>query len=209
MKILLADDHAILRQGLISILSKEFPEAEFGEAETAQAALEQVRKSPWDVLILDVTMPGRSGLAVLKEVKECQPRLPVLVLSMHPEDQYGVRVLQAGADGFMTKVRAPVELVQAVKTLLTGAKYVSATLAQKLASRLGANQNLPPHERLSSREFEVLRLIGSGQSIKEIAATLSVSLQTVSTHRTRMLKKMDLSTTSSLIRYSLENNLVD
>ena len=209
MRILLADDHGILRYGLKGILAKEFQEAEFGEVETAQAALEQVRKSGWDIVILDVTMPGRSGLDVLKEIKQCRPKLPVLILSMHPEDQYGVRVLQAGADGYMTKVRAPIELVQAVKTVLKGDKYISATVAVKLASYVGPGRNKLPHERLSGREFEVLRMIGSGQTIKEIASILSVSLQTVSTHRSRMLKKMGLQSTASLIRYSLENKLVD
>ena len=209
MNILLADDHAILRQGLINILAKEFPKAVFGEVETARATMEQVRKSAWDVLILDVTMPGRSGLDVLKEIKQRQPKLPVLVLSMHSEDQYGVRVLQAGAHGFITKVRAPAELVQAVKTVLTGAKYISPTVADSLASYVGPGRNKPPHERLSSREFEILRMIGSGQTIKAIAADLSISVQTVSTHRARMLKKMGLFTTSSLIRYAIENELVD
>ncbi len=209
MKILLADDHAIVRHGLRDLLTKEYPTAEFGEVDTAQATLEQVWKHTWDVVVLDVTMPGRSGLDVLKEIKQCQPKLPVLVLSMHSEEQYAVRVLKAGASGYVTKVRAGAELVMAVKKVLAGGKYISAAVAESLADHLGPGEDLPPHERLSNREYQILRMIASGQSIKAIAAELSLSLQTVSTHRARMLKKMGLRRTAELIRYALENKLVD
>lgn len=207
MRILLADDHAILRLGLKSILAAEFPKAQFGEAETAQGALEQVWKHVWDVAVLDVTMPGRSGLDVLKEIKQRRPKLPVLVLSMHPEEQYAVRVLKAGASGYVTKVNAPIELVAAIKKVLAGGKYISTAVAEKLAAHLAPGADKQLHERLSDREFQILRLISSGKSVKEIARELSVSVQTVSTHRARLLKKMGLQTTVQLIRYGVENQL--
>ena len=209
MNILIADDHAIFRRGLREILAEHFAGATFGEAATAQAALEQVWTKKWDVVLLDVTMPGRSGVDILQEIRKERPALPVLMLSGHSEEQYGVRVLQAGAAGYMTKLKAPSELVDALKTVLAGGKYISPAIADKLVSQLQPGAQKPPHERLSEREYQVMKLIASGKSMKEIAAELSVSFQTVSTHRTRILKKMNLRTLGELIRYAVENQLVD
>jgi DNA-binding NarL/FixJ family response regulator len=208
MRILLVDDHGIFRRGLKEILAEEFPDAEFGEAGTAQAALEKITKCAWDAVVLDITMPGGSGLDVLKDIKRIRPSLPVLFLSMHPEEQYAVRVLKAGASGYITKVRAASDLVIAFKKIMAGGKYISGPVAETLLKHLQPGMDVPPHERLSNREYQIMRMIGSGQPNKEIAAELSVSVQTVSTHRSRLLKKMGLRTKADLIRYSIENHLV-
>jgi len=207
--ILIVDDHSIFRHGLKDILARHFLDARFGEAETAESALEHVRNRAWDIMVLDVTMPGRNGLEILKEVKKVRPTLPVLMLSMHPEEQYAMRVLQAGASGYITKIRAPHELVEAVKKVMSGGKYISPALAENLANHIGHGAKRWAHERLSNREFQVLRLMASGKSAKNIAQELSVSAQTVSTHRARILKKLGLKTTADLIRYAVENNLID
>src|SRR5882762_9016600 len=172
IRVLIADDHAILRRGLKEILVRELDGVSCGEAESAQQVLAQVQTHDWDVVILDVTMPGRSGLDVLKDLKSLRPKLPVLVLSMHPEDQYGKRVLKAGASGYMNKETAPKELVKAIRKVLAGGRYVSAALAEKLAADLSADAARPAHEALSDREFEVLRMITSGRTVTEIAETL-------------------------------------
>ncbi len=181
MRILLADDHAVVRHGLKQILADEFERATFGEARNAQEALNLVWKEPWDVAVLDITMPGRSGLEVLREIKKSRPKLPVLVLSMHPENQFAVRVLKRGASGYMTKESAPGELVGAIKKVLEGGRYVSPSLAEKLATYLSSDQQKPPQELLSDREFQVLRLIASGKIVSEIARELSLSVKTIST----------------------------
>src|SRR5580693_9138854 len=168
MKILLADDHAVVRHGLKQILTDAFKRATYGEARNAQEALDLVWKQEWDVVVLDITMPGRNGLDVLREIKRSKPRLPVLVLSMHPENQFAVRVLKSGASGYMTKESAPEELVGAVKKVLAGGRYVSNTLAENLAASLSINQK-SPQEKLSNREFQVLRLIASGKMMTDIA----------------------------------------
>jgi DNA-binding NarL/FixJ family response regulator len=208
MRILIADDHAVFRRGLKEILAERYPGAAFGEAESSQAALEQVWKAAWDVMVLDITMPGRSGVEILKEIKHAQPNLPVLMLSVHPEEQYAVRVLEAGAAGYLTKLQAPHELVEAIKQVLAGGQYISPRIAEQLVDRLREGEQRPPHERLSNREFEILKLIAVGKSMKDIAHELSVSPQTVSTHRARILKKMGLLTTAALVRYAVENKLV-
>src|SRR3954469_20325384 len=164
MKILIADDHAVVRQGIKQILADEFKKAVFGEARTAQEALTKIWKDKWDVVILDITMPGRSGLEVLKELKKFRPKLPVLVLSMHPEDQFAVRVLKAGASGYMTKESAPQELVAAIKKVVTGARHISTSLADLMAAYISVDSKRPPHELLSNREFQVMRLIASGKT---------------------------------------------
>ena len=169
MRILIADDHAVVRRGLKEILAAEFEGVEFGEAESAAEALQLIRKQEWDVVMLDITMPGRSGLDVLKEVKAAHPKRPVLVLSMHAENQYGVRSLKAGADGYLTKETAPEELVNAVKKVLAGRKYVSPTLAEMLAYRLDPVSEKPLYDELSDREYQVMCLIASGKSVSEIA----------------------------------------
>ncbi len=209
IRILIADDHAILRRGLIEILRRELPDPVCGEAEDAQQTLAQVQASEWDLVILDVTMPGRSGVDVLADLKRLRPKLPVLVLSMHPEDQYGKRVLKAGAAGYMNKDSAPEELVKAIRKVLAGGRYVSPALAEMLAQDLGRGADQPLHERLSVREFEVLRLMGSGKTITQIAELLHLSVTTVSTYRARLLEKMGMTTTAELMNYALRNQLVD
>jgi len=209
MRILLADDHAVVRHGLRQILADEFKRAAFGEARNAQEALDLVWKENWDVAILDITMPGRSGLDVLREIKKSKPRLPVLVLSMHPESQFAVRVLKRGASGYMTKESAPVELVGAVKKVMAGGRYVSTSLAEKLATYLSGDSQKPPQELLSDREFQVLRLIASGKIVSEIARELSLSVKTISTYRSRILEKMGLRNNAELMHYAMQHQLVE
>ena len=208
MKILITDDHAVVRQGLKQILAEEFTRAEFGEATNAQEAIDRVWKENWDVVVLDITMPGRSGLEVLKEIKKSRPKLPVLVLSMHPEDQFAVRILKIGAAGYMTKESAPNELVGAVKKVMAGGRYVSPSLAEKMASYLAIDVHTPPHERLSDREFLVLRLIASGKTPTAIAKELALSVKTISTYRMRILEKMNMSNNAELTHYAIQNQLV-
>jgi two-component system, NarL family, invasion response regulator UvrY len=205
----LADDHAVVRHGLRQILADEFKRAAFGEARNAQEALDLVWKENWDVAILDITMPGRSGLDVLREIKKSKPRLPVLVLSMHPESQFAVRVLKRGASGYMTKESAPVELVGAVKKVIAGGRYVSSSLAEKLATYLSGDSQKPPQELLSDREFQVLRLIASGKIVSEIARELSLSVKTISTYRSRILEKMGLRNNAELMHYAMQHQLVE
>jgi len=208
MKILITDDHAVVRSGLKQILAEEFKRAEFGEAGSAQEAIDRVWKENWDVVVLDITMPGRSGLEVLKEIKKSRPKLPVLVLSMHPEDQFAVRLLKIGASGYMTKESAPNELVGAVKKVIGGGRYVSPALAEKMASYLAIDVQTPPHERLSDREFLVLRQIASGKTPTIIAKDLGLSVKTISTYRMRILEKMSMSNNAELTHYAIQNNLV-
>ncbi|MGH7996243.1 MAG: response regulator [Opitutaceae bacterium] len=209
MKILVADDHAVVRQGLMQILAAEFKRASFGEAANAQQTLEHVWKEDWDVVVLDLSMPGRSGLEVLKEIKQSRPSLPVVMLSMHPEDQFAVRLLKAGAAGYMTKESAPEELVGAVRKAMAGGRYVSPALAEKMAGYLVNGGERPPHEGLSDREFLVLRLLASGKPVSAIARELSLSVKTISTYRSRLLQKMGMSNNAELIHYALRNRLVD
>lgn len=209
MRILIADDHAVVRQGLKQILAEAFKRASFGEAANSQQTLERVWKEHWDIVILDLTMPGRSGLEVLKEIKQAHPAMPVLILSMHPEDQFAVRLLKAGASGYMTKESAPEELVGAVRKAIAGGRYISPGLAEKLASFLVSDVQLAPHERLSDREFLILRLIASGKSVSIIAAELSLSVKTISTYRSRLLEKMSMTNNAQLVHYAFHNNLVE
>lgn len=208
MRILIADDHAVVRQGLKQILAAEFKQAVFGEAGTGQQALELAWREPWDVLVLDITLPGQNGLDVLKAIKKSRPRLPVLMLSMHPEDQFAVRMLKIGAAGYMTKESAPAELVGAVKKVISGGRYVSPALAEKMAAYLAIDVQTAPHERLSDREFVVLRLIASGKTVSAIAQELSLSVKTVSTYRTRILEKTGMQNSAELTHYAIQNQLV-
>jgi len=208
MKILLADDHALLRQGLKQILAEEFPQAEFGEAGSTQGTLECIRKEDWDILVLDVFMPGRSGLEVLEELRQNESAVPVLVLSSAPEEQMAMRVLKAGASGYLNKQTAAENLVQAVKRILGGGTYVSALLAERLA-REAARAGRPPHETLSGREFHVMHLIVAGKSLKEIATELSLSVKTISTFHTRIWEKLGVKNDVELVRYALEHRLFD
>jgi DNA-binding NarL/FixJ family response regulator len=208
MRILIADDHAVVRHGLKQILADDFKRADFGEASTGQEALTKVWKEKWDVVVLDITMPGRGGLEVLKEIKKSRPKLPVLVLSMHPEDQFAVRVLKAGASGYMTKESAPEELVGAIKKVMSGGRHVSTSLAELMAAYISIDAKRPPHELLSNREFQVMRLIASGKTVSAIAKELSLSVRTVSTYRTRILDKTGMKTNAELTHYAIQNNLV-
>jgi two-component system invasion response regulator UvrY len=209
MKILIADDHAVFRRGLKETIAEAFSKVTFGEAKTAEETLEWVRRSDWDILILDVSMPGKSGLDILSDIKRWRPRLPILFLSMHPEEQYARRVLKSGASGYLTKESVPEELKVAVRKIVAGGRYVSANLAEKLAYDLRKGADKPIHELLSDREFQVLQSIASGKSVKQIAEELSLSVKTVSTYRTRILEKTGMKTTAELIRYALREQLVD
>jgi DNA-binding NarL/FixJ family response regulator len=209
MKILITDDHAVLRRGLKQILEDGFGKIQFGEAANAGEAIAQVAREHWDLVVMDITMPGRSGLDALKEIKAIKPTMRVLVLSVHSEDQFAVRVLKAGASGFLNKDSAPEELVKAVRKVLAGGRYVSASLAEKLAMKLDKPGDQLPHQTLSDREFQVLRMIGSGKTVSEIAQELSLSVKTVSTYRSRILEKMNLNTNAELTRYSFEHKLVE
>lgn len=198
-----------MRQGLKLILADHFKKAVFGEARNATEALNLVWKEKWDVVILDVTMPGRSGLEVLKEIKRAKPKLPVLVVSMHPEDQFAVRILKAGASGYLTKESAGDELVGAIKKVIEGGRYVSPSLAERMASYLTIDVQKPPHERLSDREFLILRMIASGKQVSQIAKDLSLSVATVSTYRARILEKMDMQNNAELTHYAIQKGLVN
>jgi DNA-binding NarL/FixJ family response regulator len=209
MRVLIADDHAVFRRGLRDTLAEVFSRVTFGEARTAQETLDQVRRQDWDVVILDISMPGKSGLDILDELKRMRPKLPILLLSMHPEQQFARRALKAGAAGYLTKESVPEELKTAIKKIAAGGRYVSAALAEKLAVDLWEGADLPLHELLSDREFQVLRMIASGKSVKEISEDLSLSVKTVSTYRARILEKTGMKTNADLIRYALQTQLVD
>ena len=209
IRVLIADDHAILRRGLQEILVRELEGAVCGEAKDATEALARIQEGGWDLVILDIAMPGRSGLDVLRDVKASWPKLPILVLSMHPEEQYGKRLLRAGAAGYLNKESAPEELIKAVRKVLAGGRYVSAALAEKLASDLSQDSGRPVHEALSDREFEVLRMIGVGKTVSQIAEDLHLGVTTVSTYRARILEKMNMTTTAELMHYAMHNHLIE
>ncbi len=208
MRVLIADDHAVFRRGLKETIGELFPKVTFGEAKTAQETVECVRRQDWEIVILDISMPGKSGLDILDDVRRLRPKLPVLFLSMHPEEQYARRALKSGAAGYLTKDSIPEELKEAVRRILTGGRYVSATLAERLAFDLRKGADTPLHELLSTREFQVLRMIASGKSVKEIANDIALSVKTVSTYRARILQKTGMKTTAELIRYALQTQLV-
>jgi two-component system invasion response regulator UvrY len=209
IRALIADDHAVVRQGLKQILGDTPEMLVAGEATNGQEVLDKVRAEPWDVVVLDISMPDRSGLDILKQLRSERPKLPVLVLSMHSEDQYAMRVLKAGASGYLTKDSAPDELVKAIRKVVSGGRYVSSFLAEKLAFEIGTDSSRLPHETLSDREFQVLRGIAAGKSVTEIAAELYLSVKTVSTYRARILEKMNLGTNAELIHYAMQNHLID
>jgi len=208
IRVLIVDDHAIVRRGLRELLSDQFPAAKFGEAADADQALEQLQKREWDVVLLDITLPGKSGLDLLKELKSARPKLPVLVLSAHPEDQFAIRALKAGAEGYLTKETAPEELVNATRKVLAGGRYVSPALAEKLAFGVSKDLTGTPHEKLSDREYQVMCHIAAGKTLAEIAAELSLSPKTVSTYRTRILEKLGVKNSAAIVRYAMRNGLV-
>jgi two-component system invasion response regulator UvrY len=209
LKILIADDHAVVRRGVKDIVAEEFPEAEFGEADSAPQVLDLVRRQKWDLLILDITLPGRSGLEALRDITHEYPDLPVLILSMHPEDQFATRTLRAGAAGYLTKENAQEELVKAIKKILEGGRYVSSSFAERLITMLAPHSEKPRHENLSDREYEVMCLIASGKTVTKIAEQLSLSVKTISTYRTRILEKMSMQNNAELIHYAVSNRLVN
>ena len=208
MRILIADDHAVVRKGLRQILEEASDIVVGGEASNGREVLEKIRAGGWDALVLDITMPGQTGLEVLKEVKQEAPRLPVLMLSMHAQEQYAARVLKAGASGYLPKESAPEELIKAIRKVCSGGKYVSADQAEKLIYLFDNTGDKAPHELLSDREFEVLRAIASGRTVSQIAAEVHLSVKTVSTYRARILEKMRMKTNAELTTYSVRNGLV-
>jgi DNA-binding NarL/FixJ family response regulator len=209
IKVLVVDDHPIVRQGLKQVISEESDMAVFGEAQNSQEVFELIREQDWDVVVLDITMPGRGGLDVLRDIKHERPKLPVLMLSVHPEDQYAVRTLKAGASGYLTKESAPEELVGAIRKILRGGKYVSSTLAEKLAFHLESETERPLHESLSDREYEVMLMIASGKTTSAMAAEMALSVKTVSTYRARILEKMQMKGNADLTYYVIKNRLLD
>jgi DNA-binding NarL/FixJ family response regulator len=208
IRILVADDHAIVRRGLRQIVADESDMEVVGEAQTAQKILDLARQEEWDVILLNISMPGRGGFEALKALKQTHSKRPVLVLSMYPEDQFAVRAFRAGAAGYMTKESAPEELVQAIRKVVRGGKYVSPSLAEKLAAELGEDAERPPHEALSEREYHVLCLLASGKTVTQSAAEMSLSVKTISTYRARLLEKMRMKTNAEVTRYAIEHRLV-
>ena len=208
IRILVADDHTVVRRGLRQILLEGFPGALVEEVGDAEDLIKNVVKSTWDVVISDLSMPGRSGLDALQQIKQLHPNLPVLILSIHPEEQYALRVLKAGASGYLSKDMAPDELVNAVKKVMLGKKYITASVAEKLAATLDQDHNKPLHEYLSDREFNVLKMLAAGRSVSEIAESLFLSVTTVSTYRSRIMAKMNLKNNAELTLYSMEHKLL-
>ncbi len=209
IKILVADDHTIVREGLKQIVGEVGDMMVADEAGNGQEALQKIREGDFDVVLLDISMPGRSGLEVLKDIRAERPKLPVLILSMHSEEQYAVRALRAGASGYVTKASAPDELIGAIRKVSRGRKYVTASLAEKLALELDADSRKPPHELLSDREYQVMLMLASGKSVKEIADELCLSVKTISTYRSRILEKMNMKKNAELTLYAVQNHLVD
>jgi len=208
IKILIADDHSVVREGLKRILSEAGGMSVAGEAVTSQDVLGKVRSKHYDLVLLDISMPGRGGLDVLRELRSEKPNLPVLILSMHSEEQYAVRALRSGASGYLTKESAPEELVTAIRKVVKGGKYVTESLAERLVVNL-ERETQEPHESLSDREFQVLRMIASGKSVSQIGEELSLSVKTISTYRARILEKMNMKNNAELTHYTIRRNLVD
>lgn len=207
MKFLIADDHAIVRKGLAQILWEEFPSAQVTEVANSNEVLDEIRKQIWDVILLDISMPGRNGIETLKQIRSEGIKAPILMLSMHSEEQYAVRVLKAGASGFLNKESATEELLVAVHKVLSGRKYITASVAEKLAETVRGEGEKPAHQLLSDREMQVLQLIASGKTVSEIGAELSLSVNTISTYRTRLLEKLKLNNNAELTRYAIDNRL--
>ncbi|MBU2571828.1 MAG: response regulator transcription factor [Gammaproteobacteria bacterium] len=209
IRVIIADDHAIVREGLKQILSDFFDMEVSGEAATGDEALKIIRTNGWDVLLLDIAMPGKNVLELIKLVKLDTPNKPILVLSMYPEDQYAIRVLRAGADGYLCKESVPEQLVEAIRKLAQGGKFVSASLAEQLVRNLHETESKPLHSLLTDREYQVFLAIARGERLTEIAKAMSLSIKTVSTYRTRLLGKMKMSSNAEIIRYAIENRLLN
>jgi two-component system, NarL family, invasion response regulator UvrY len=207
-KILIADDHPAIRRGVRNILSGEFPDAEFGEATDAAEAIQQLQSAAWDVVILDIDFPGRSGLDVLMNVREMHIKTPVLVFSFHREDQIAIRALRSGASGFLSKDAADTELISAVRQLMAGRKFIPPAISDQLIAQLQNPLQVPPHETLTGREYQTLLLIARGKTVSKIAEEMNLSVSTINTYRARMLKKMDMSTNAELTLYVIRNKLI-
>lgn len=208
INILIADDHAVVREGLKRIIAETSDLKVAGEACHGQEVLDMVRTKHWDVVVLDITLPGLSGIEILKTLKMEKPKLPILILSMHPEDQYAIRVLRAGAAGYLTKDSAPDQLVEAIRKVFQRGKYITPSIAEKLAYDLERDDQGLPHEKLSDREYQVLCMIASGKSLSQIAEEISLSIKTISTYRARILAKMKMNNNAELIHYAIEKQLL-
>ncbi|HNU87279.1 MAG TPA: response regulator transcription factor [Ferruginibacter sp.] len=204
-RIILADDHSFVRLGIIQILKDEYPYAEIMQVGDAESLIKEVARNQWDLVITDLDMPGRSGLEALEQIKLLRPELPVLILSIYPEDLYAIRVLKAGASGYLNKNSAPDELIVAIQRIALGKKYITSEIAEKF---LDNDSDKKPHELLSNREFEVFKLLASGKTVSQVAEMLSIALTTVSTHRSRVMEKLNLSTNSDLTRYAISNHII-
>ena len=208
IKVLIADDHTLVRKGLKQILLDAKDIQHVDEAKDGKETINKVNKQDYDLVVLDISLPGRSGIDVLKQLKCSKPGLPILILSMHPEEQYAVRALRAGAAGYLTKESAPDELINAIKKVAAGGKYITTSLAEKLAGEIGPDPEKLLHEILSDREYQVMCMIASGKTVKEIAEALSLSVKTISTHRARILKKMRMDNNAQLTHYAIKHGLV-
>ena len=208
IRVLIADDHAIVRRGLKELILSEYPSAIIEGVEDVESLVVEVIKNDWDVIICDISMPGRSGLDALHQVKDIKPEIPVLIMSMHPEDQYALRVIKAGASGYLNKGTIHNELIKAIQTVQIGRKYITPTIAEKLAGALISDSDKQLHELLSDREFDVFKMIAEGKTISDIATQLSLGATTVSTYRARILEKMSFKSNADLTRYALENKLI-
>ena len=206
-RILIADDHSIVRKGVRQILSEGFPDAEIDEVADAESLIKKVIDKDWDVVLSDLSMPGRSGLDALPQIKQINPKLPVLIMSIHSEEHYAIRVLKAGASGYLSKDLAPEELVGAIKRVISGKRYITAAVAEKLANIIDNDDNKALHENLSDREFAVFKLLAVGKSLTEIAESMFLSITTVSTYRSRILVKMNMKSNAEITLYTIENNI--
>jgi two-component system, NarL family, invasion response regulator UvrY len=209
IRIIIVDDHAVVREGIKQILAGEVDMMVAGEAGSGAEMLCKIMKQSFDLLLLDISMPGRDGLEVLKELKVLLPKLPVLILSMHPEEQYAVRTLRAGAAGYLTKASAPEELITAIRKVSRGGKYITISLAEKLAFDLDAGTDKPLHEKLSNREYEVMLMLAAGKLASEAARELRLSTKTISTYRSRIMEKMGMNKNAELTMYAMKNNLLN
>jgi len=207
MKVLIADDHAVVRRGLKEILADEYETLLVGEAQNGEDALRLVREQDWEIVVLDISMPGKNGLEVLKELRQVRPITPVLILTNHAEELYAVRALRAGAAGYMTKESAPEHLIEAVRKVVRGGRYITPGLAELLAQTIGGDVDKLPHESLSDRELQVLLMIASGKTVGQVADMLSLSVPTISTYRARILEKMGMKTNAELTHYAISSNL--
>lgn len=209
MRILIADDHAIVQKGLKQIILEEYPSAQLAGVKDTEELMSKLMEEPWDIVICDLNMPGRSGLDALHQIRHAYPSLPVLIMSMYPEDQYALRVLKAGAAGYLGKDNIHEDIIKAIHTVLLGKKFITPAVAEKLAEAFGSkNQALSLHEKLSDREFDVFKLLATGKPVSDIAEQLSLSVTTVSTYRARILEKMEMKSNADLTRYALDNKLI-